>query len=81
MKQTAPIIFNSPCLRCGKPIRADYMGFCMDCADTLGISEITNPGEATQEELQIIAQYSFVNQKDKRKGKKNVRIGRNNPRK
>lgn len=30
----------SPCPTCGKTLRHDYGGFCMDCADGLGISEI-----------------------------------------
>lgn len=29
-----------PCLTCGKILRYDYKGFCMDCADGLGISEL-----------------------------------------
>jgi 2-polyprenyl-3-methyl-5-hydroxy-6-metoxy-1,4-benzoquinol methylase len=29
-----------PCITCGKTLRHDYGGFCMDCADGLGISEI-----------------------------------------
>lgn len=29
-----------PCLVCGKTIRNDYAGLCMDCADTLGVSEL-----------------------------------------
>ncbi len=29
-----------PCLRCGKTFRNDFGGFCMDCADVLGISEL-----------------------------------------
>lgn len=28
------------CVRCGKVIRIDYSGFCMDCADDMGISEM-----------------------------------------
>lgn len=29
-----------PCVTCGKTIRHDYSGLCMDCADELGISEL-----------------------------------------
>jgi Methyltransferase domain len=29
-----------PCLGCGKRLRNDYEGLCMDCADTLGLSEL-----------------------------------------
>jgi len=29
-----------PCLICGKRLRNDYAGLCMDCADTLGLSEM-----------------------------------------
>ncbi|ANS04948.1 hypothetical protein [uncultured Mediterranean phage] len=72
MKQTAMIVINDPCIRCGKSIRADYEGFCMDCADTLNVSELNNRGEPTEEELKIINEY---------KEKTNVRTGRHNPRK
>ena len=72
MKQTAPIVINDPCIRCGKPIRADYLGLCMDCSDFLNISELNNPGEPTEEEMKIINEY---------KEKTNVRTGRHNPRK
>lgn len=58
MKQTAPIVINEPCIRCEKPIRADYMGLCMDCADELGISEINNQGDPTKKELNIIKQLT-----------------------
>lgn len=29
-----------PCLICGKTLRNDYAGLCMDCADILGVSEL-----------------------------------------
>lgn len=29
-----------PCKKCGKTIRNDYWGLCMDCADELEISEL-----------------------------------------
>jgi hypothetical protein len=57
MKQTAAIVFDDPCLRCGKPIRADYLGLCMDCADATGISELSNPEDPTSTELEIISKY------------------------
>jgi len=72
MKQTAMIVIGEPCIRCGKPIRADYEGFCMDCADTLNISELNNRGEPTKKELEIIKRY---------KEKSDVRTGRNHTRK
>ncbi|MFQ6118357.1 MAG: hypothetical protein ACE5KE_00565 [Methanosarcinales archaeon] len=34
------LVVNEPCLRCGKRIRHDYNGLCMDCVDELGISEM-----------------------------------------
>ena len=71
MKQTASIVINDPCIRCGKSIRADYEGFCMDCADEKGCSELNNRGEATEEELKIIEKY---------RSKKDVRTSRHNPR-
>ena len=64
MRQTAPIVLNDPCIRCGKPIRADYMGLCMDCADTLNVSELNNRGEPTKEELKIIDKYKHACQKN-----------------
>ncbi len=30
---------NVPCMICAKPYRSDYAGLCVDCADTLKISE------------------------------------------
>lgn len=81
MKQTAPIVFNDPCIRCKKPIRADYAGFCMDCADTLNISELNNRCEPTEEELKIIEKYKQACRKNVGREKANVRTGRNNPRK
>ncbi len=64
MKQTAPIVINDPCIRCGKPIRADYLGLCMDCSDFLNISELNNPGEPTEEEMKIIEKYKRARQRD-----------------
>jgi len=72
MRQTASIVVGNPCIRCGKPIRADYEGFCMDCADTLNISELNNRGEPTKKELEIIKKY---------KEKSDVRTRRNHTRK
>lgn len=31
--------FYEPCLICGKKLRNDYAGLCMDCADSMGLSE------------------------------------------
>ncbi|MCJ7768445.1 hypothetical protein MUP79_08645 [Candidatus Bathyarchaeota archaeon] len=39
---------GKPCVRCGKVMRSDYHGFCMDCADEIEISELF---ESTPEEL------------------------------
>jgi len=36
----SPPAIYPPCLICGKTLRHDYAGVCMDCADTLGISEL-----------------------------------------
>lgn len=46
-RQSKGIVFDDPCKRCGKTIRHDYDGLCMDCADELGVSEIfaTEPEE------------------------------------
>jgi len=32
--------WHDPCITCGKTLRNDYGGFCMDCADGLGISDL-----------------------------------------
>ena len=32
--------YFDPCITCGKILRNDYGGFCMDCADGLGISDL-----------------------------------------
>ncbi len=34
-----PAVYD-PCLICGKKLRNDYAGLCMDCADDLGVSEL-----------------------------------------
>ena len=39
-KQTGFGLDMPPCIGCGKTMRYDYAGFCMDCADSLGLSEI-----------------------------------------
>ncbi|MGH9921994.1 MAG: hypothetical protein ACRD38_04515 [Nitrososphaerales archaeon] len=33
-------IVQTPCRLCGKTPHADYLGLCMDCADSAGISEV-----------------------------------------
>ncbi len=39
-RKSGGIGYFDPCITCGKILRHDYGGFCMDCADGLGISEI-----------------------------------------
>jgi len=39
LKPGFPAVYD-PCLLCGKVIRNDYAGLCMDCADELGVSEL-----------------------------------------
>lgn len=48
-----PGFFGSypPCLVCGKTLRYDYAGICMDCADTLGVSELYVKVEKREDEL------------------------------
>lgn len=36
------VVIGIPCKGCGKTIRHDYDGYCMDCADEKGISEISH---------------------------------------
>jgi hypothetical protein len=50
------IVQGVPCVRCGKVIRNDYNGFCMDCADELGISEFFKNTEA-QLKKKIVKDY------------------------
>lgn len=38
--QTNSVAIHEPCLVCGKKLRNDYAGLCMDCADSMGISEL-----------------------------------------
>lgn len=38
--RSTALFVNTPCIVCGKVLRADYAGLCMDCADTLGVSEL-----------------------------------------
>jgi len=38
LKSGFPAVYD-PCLICGKKLRFDYAGLCMDCADNLGVSE------------------------------------------
>lgn len=39
-RRSSGIGYFEPCITCGKILRNDYGGFCMDCADGLGISEM-----------------------------------------
>lgn len=38
-ERTSPAAVHEPCLVCGKKLRYDYAGLCMDCADDLELSE------------------------------------------
>lgn len=40
MWQTSEAGIHDPCLICGKTLRNDYAGLCMDCADGMGVSEL-----------------------------------------
>ncbi len=39
LSEHGPPAVHEPCLICGKKLRYDYAGLCMDCADFLGVSE------------------------------------------
>lgn len=39
-RNTSGFGYFDPCITCGKTLRHDYSGLCMDCADELGISEL-----------------------------------------
>lgn len=34
------VVCNDPCLICGKTLRYDFAGLCMDCADFMGLSNL-----------------------------------------
>lgn len=38
--KTNILAIHEPCLICGKKLRNDYAGLCMDCADDMGVSEL-----------------------------------------
>lgn len=40
MYPTSKAGIHPPCLICGKTLRNDYAGLCMDCADGMGVSEM-----------------------------------------
>ena len=40
MQQTSSLVVHEPCLICGKKLRFDYAGLCMDCADDMEVSEM-----------------------------------------
>jgi len=40
LSEHGPPAIYDPCLICGKKLRYDYAGLCMDCADLLGASEL-----------------------------------------
>lgn len=39
IQQTLGVAIHEPCLICGKILRTDYAGLCMDCADEMELSE------------------------------------------
>ena len=45
------IIQGVLCKRCGKTLRHDYNGLCMDCADELKISEVFETSKRYKEDL------------------------------
>ena len=40
IEQTQSVAIHEPCLICGKILRTDYAGLCMDCADEMEVSEL-----------------------------------------
>lgn len=44
LKEHGPPAVYDPCLICGKKLRFDYAGLCMDCADRLEVSELCHQG-------------------------------------
>lgn len=56
MSTAHPLICDvtKPCNRCGKILRRDYSGLCMDCADELGLSEMHK--KKSKEEIKILVE-------------------------
>jgi len=47
-------IVQEPCKRCGKSPRYNYDGYCMDCADLLGVSELFTKGMTEEDKQRLI---------------------------
>lgn len=59
--QNRGIVVGLSCLRCGKTLRNDYNGLCMDCVDVLGLSEFM-PEKSVEQIKKIVIED---NQKQK----------------
>ena len=57
------------CKECGKTTRHDFDGYCMDCADENGISDVF-PENERQENLTILTQRRFTPEEKKENLKK-----------
>ena len=62
------IVFGNPCSKCGKPLRHDYDGLCMDCADELGVSELFEKSKDYKGNLRKASKW-LVSNSDERRSK------------
>lgn len=51
LNRDMPLVTEEPCKHCGKSPRGDHFGYCLDCSDTFGISELF-PDEERQKNLE-----------------------------
>lgn len=51
--------FHEPCLICGKKLRSDYAGLCMDCSDSMGLSEVFLKSPTPQTPEQILTKQMW----------------------
>ena len=50
-------ISNAPCRECSKAPRYDYDGYCMDCADARGLTELSYLEKARAQGLITAAEF------------------------
>lgn len=50
---------KEPCKECGKTVRQDFYGYCMDCSDENGISDLFSE-EEQQKNLHLLSQRPFT---------------------
>ena len=60
---------RDPCRECGKTVRQDYFGYCMNCADENGVSDLF-PEKKIQENLAKLSQQPYTSHEKKQNLKK-----------